>query len=49
MLVALPTNSPLIKLAILPKNMPIGETQATISNKKNTGIFFLDKINRFQL
>ena len=36
-LVTLPTSSPFIKLAIRPKKIPIGETQATISNKRNTG------------
>ena len=38
--VVLPTNSPLIKLAIRPKNIPIGATQTIISNKKKVGIFF---------
>ena len=38
--VDLPTSSPLIKLAIRPKNIPIGATQATISSNKKAGIFF---------
>ena len=33
--VILPINSPLMKLAILPKKIPIGETQAIISKKNN--------------
>ena len=39
--VVLPTSSPLIKLANLPKNMPIGETHAIISSKNSVSIFFL--------
>ena len=38
--VVLPTSSPLIKLAIRPKNIPIGATQTITSNKKKVGIFF---------
>ena len=38
--VVLPTSSPLIKLATRPKNIPIGATKETISNKKNVAIFF---------
>ena len=34
-----PISSAFIKLAILPKKIPIGETQATISNKKKDLIF----------
>ena len=34
-IVTLPTSSELIKFAILPKKIPIGATQAIISNKKN--------------
>ena len=41
--VTFPTSSPLIKLAILPKNIPIGETQAITSSKKNVDIFFFVK------
>ena len=40
-LVAFPTNSPFIKFAIRPKNIPTGETQAIISNKKKDDIFLL--------
>ena len=40
-LLTLPTNSLLIKFAILPKNSPIGETHAIISNKRSLWIFFL--------
>ena len=36
----LPTSSPLIKFAILPKKIPIGETQAITSNKNKIFIFF---------
>ena len=39
-MVTLPNNSPLIKLANLPKKIPIGETQAIIYNKKKFLIFF---------
>ena len=47
----LPTSSPLIKFAILPKKIPIGETHAIISSKKNvedlifqiTGKSFMEK------
>ena len=35
--VTFPINSPLIKFAILPKKIPIGETQAIISSKKKVG------------
>ena len=31
--VTFPTNSPLMKFAILPKNIPIGDTQAMTSSK----------------
>ena len=47
-LVTFPTNSPFIKFAIRPKNIPIGETHAIISNKKRDDIFFFMKINMFQ-
>ena len=39
-LVTFPYSSPLIKLAIRPKKIPIGETQAMISNKKNVWTHF---------
>ena len=44
-LVVLPTNSPLIKLAIRPKNIPIGATHAIKSRKtkKLTFTFFEKK------
>ena len=43
-LVTFPTSSPLIKFAIRPKKIPIGETQAIISNKKKVfQIFFFEK------
>ena len=35
------TNSPFIKFAIRPKNIPIGETQAIISKRKNVCNLFL--------
>ena len=38
--VCLPYSSALIKFAILPKNIPIGATQAIISNKNRAFIFF---------
>ena len=38
--VTLPTSSPLIKLAIRPKNIPIGDTHAMISSRKKVGTFF---------
>ena len=38
-LVILPTSSPLIKFATRPKKIPIGETQAIISNKKKVDKF----------
>ena len=41
--VVLPTSSPLIKFAILPRKIPIGETQAIISNKKSELIFFCNE------
>ena len=37
--VTFPNSSPLMKLAIRPKKIPTGETQAMISNKKKVGIF----------
>ena len=40
LLVIFPTSSPFIKFAILPKNIPTGETQAIISSKKKVEIFF---------
>ena len=46
--VALPINSPFTKFAKRPKNIPIGDTQAKMSNIKKTGIFFLKKISMFQ-
>ena len=45
-LVVLPTSSPFIKLAIRPKNIPTGETQAIMSNKKSDNIF-LFKENKY--
>ena len=42
----LPKSSPLIKLAILPRKIPIGATQAIISVRLNKLIFlFCEKIN----
>ena len=41
-LLTLPTNSPLIKFAIRPKKIPIGETQAIISKKKKFFNFFFN-------
>ena len=46
--VVFPTSSPFIKFAIRPKNIPIGDTHAIMSNKKRNDIFFLMKINMFQ-
>ena len=40
-LLILPTNSPLIKFAIRPKKIPIGDTQAIISNKNRVDKFLL--------
>ena len=37
--VAFPISSPLIKFAIRPKKIPIGETQAITSNKKKVEMF----------
>ncbi len=37
--VIFPTNSPLIKFAMRPKNIPIGETHAMTSNKIKADIF----------
>ena len=42
--VGLPTSSPLIKFANLPKKIPIGETHAIISNiTKNLIFLFIEK------
>ena len=38
--VILPLSSPLIKFAIRPKNIPIGDTQAIISKKNKYLNFF---------
>ena len=46
MSVAFPTSSPLIKLAIRPKKIPIGDTQAMTSNKNKVDIF-LDLEKRY--
>ena len=48
-LVTLPINSPLIKLAIRPKKIPIGATQAITSNKKKLRPSFFLKKNMQQL
>ena len=40
--VTLPTSSPFIKFAILPKKIPIGETQAIISGGTMTVCFFCE-------
>ena len=37
----LPISSPLIKFAMRPRKIPIGETQAIMSNKNNAGRFLL--------
>ena len=42
-LVTFPISSPFIKFAIRPKKIPIGETQAIISNKKSRYFFFSRK------
>ena len=41
--VAFPTSSPLIKFAIRPKKIPIGDTHAIISNKGSHIPFFANK------
>ena len=42
-LVIFPTSSALMKFAIRPKNIPIGDTHAIISNKKKVDIFLLSE------
>ena len=42
----LPINSPLIKFAARPKKIPIGATQAIMSNIKNVETFFFLQIKK---